>query len=283
MISQLAQPATATDTEAAKDADYVFNEWFMKGVHYGVLDDQLDGGGYFREDMRGKLDWVGVNYYTRLVVKQTVPPDPRHPKLDFLPVPGYGPLCQPNSYSLDGRPTSDFGWEVYPEGFREVLRRYSRFGLPIYVTENGISDEFDRWRPAFLVAHLLELRRALSDVDVRGYFHWSLVDNYEWAQGFRQHFGLLSVDLSSKVRYIRPSAYVYRDVATHNGVPEYLTALTNLLTPRGTSRQLGTEPVVEAITVSNKPYPQPKEYIQGALEGLESVIKSIRGRLPIPS
>ena len=96
------------------------------------------------------------------------------------------------------------------------------FGKPIYVTENGISDIKDVLRPSFLVEHLNVLRRAISEekIDVRGYFHWSLTDNYEWAKGFGQKFGLYSVDLETKSRKSRKSAEVLRGIVKAENAEE---------------------------------------------------------------
>ena len=95
-------------------------------------------------------------------------------------------------------------------GLLDVLKAMKEFGRPIYVTENGVSDAKDVLRPRFLVEHLKVLDRAINEekIDVRGYFHWALTDNYEWAKGFGQKFGLYSVDLATKVRKSRKSAEV---------------------------------------------------------------------------
>ena len=86
---------------------------------------------------------------------------------------------------------TDFGWEIYPQGLYDVLRRVGGYGKPVVITENGIADADDDQRPAYLVAHLRQIQRAISDgVDVRGYMHWSLLDNFEWAEGYTQKFGL---------------------------------------------------------------------------------------------
>ncbi len=143
-------------------------------------------------------------------------------------VPGYGFSCQPNSRSIDGRPTSDFGWEIYPEGLYNVLSKFRRlYSLPMMVTENGIADEKDLWRPWYIVAHIAQIARAVSEgADVRGYLHWNLIDNYEWASGFKMRFGLAYVDYESKKRYLRPSALVFREIATQYEIPDYLEHLT---------------------------------------------------------
>ena len=104
---------------------------------------------------------------------------------------------------------------MYPEGLFDALKAIKEFGKPIYVTENGVSDEKDVLT-SFLVEQLKVLQRAISEekIDVRGYFHWSLTDNYEWAKGFGQKFGLYSVDSETKLRKGRQSAEVLKGIIT---------------------------------------------------------------------
>jgi beta-glucosidase len=139
------------------------------------------------------LDWIGVNYYSRTMVGW---PFPRLPELRASDI------------------RTDFGWEIYPQGLYDVLMRVGRYRLPVVITENGISDVDDDLRPAYLVAHLRQAQRAISDgVDLRGYMHWSLLDNFEWSSGYTQHFGLATRD-----RVLRPSAHVYARIARDNAL-----------------------------------------------------------------
>src|SRR5947209_15467174 len=139
------------------------------------------------------LDWIGVNYYSRTWVGWPWPAAP-----------------------LGSGERTDFGWEIYPEGLYAVLRRVGRFGKPIVITENGISDAADDQRPAYIVAHVRQMHRAIQDgVDLRGYMHWSLLDNFEWAEGYEQRFGLATRD-----RQLRASARVYETIARANGLPD---------------------------------------------------------------
>jgi len=140
------------------------------------------------------LDWIGVNYYSRTFV-------------------GW-PWTSANGEGSGER--TDFGWEIYPEGLYRVLRRVGKLGKPVVITENGIADADDDQRPAYIVAHLRQVHRAIQDgVDVRGYMHWTLIDNFEWAEGFEQHFGL-----ATRERELRPSARAYGTIARANGVPD---------------------------------------------------------------
>ena len=107
------------------------------------------------------------------------------------------------------------GWEVYPEGFGQVLRRAAEAGLPLLVTENGIATEDDTQRIRFLAEHLDQLAAAVRDGgDVRGYLHWSAFDNFEWAWGYGPTFGLVGIDRADDFRrVVRPSAVAFGEVA----------------------------------------------------------------------
>jgi len=111
------------------------------------------------------------------------------------------------------------GEEVYPEGFYQLLKRLQTYGQPVYVTENGISTLDDDQRCRYLLRHLREMQRAISEgVDVRGYLHWSLTDNFEWAEGYYQKFGIVAMDPNTRERRPRPSAHLYRDIARANAI-----------------------------------------------------------------
>jgi beta-glucosidase len=151
------------------------------------------------------LDFVGVNYYTRDLVRF----DLRLPRQLFG-----------RNFPGPGLPISDGDYGViYPEGMVRVLRLASAYGRPIYVTENGLPDRDDDQRPAFLVAHLREMWKAMQEgIDVRGYYHWSLVDNFEWADGWSLRFGLIEVDPQTQVRRARPSARLYEEICRRNAL-----------------------------------------------------------------
>jgi beta-glucosidase len=127
-----------------------------------------------------------------------------------------------------GFPTTLIGWPVLPEVLRWGPRFFSeRYGLPIYITENGLSNEdwiardghvHDPQRIEYTTRYLLSLHDAIKDgVDMRGYFHWSIMDNFEWAEGYKQRFGLVHVDYTTQKRTPKDSAYWYRDVIRSNG------------------------------------------------------------------
>ncbi|MFG7945795.1 MULTISPECIES: GH1 family beta-glucosidase [Streptomyces] len=153
------------------------------------------------ETIAQPLDWYGVNYYQPTLVGA---PGPRGAPGEFAGVglPGELPFAP---REIPGRPRTGFGWAVVPEGLSETLRtlrdRYGDRLPPVVVTENGCAypePVRDAERIAFHDAHLRELHAALRDgVDVRGYFVWSLLDNFEWAEGYRQRFGLVHVDFAT--------------------------------------------------------------------------------------
>ncbi len=121
------------------------------------------------------------------------------------------------------REMSEVGWEVYPQGMFDVLLDYRGYGLPVYITENGIATAHETKRARYLVAYLKEVYHAIqAGVDVRGYFWWSLLDNYEWHLGFLPRFGLLGVNFQTQERTVRPAAVLLRQIAQGNAIPHRL-------------------------------------------------------------
>ena len=154
----------------------------------------------------GNLDFIGVNYYTRTIVRSS----------------GWGigaligKTCQIPRHHCRG-PLSATGWEVYPPGLKSVLENLSWFGLPLFVTENGIATDDESLRRDFLVKHLQSLAEALnSGVNVIGYLYWSLIDNFEWALGTKPRFGLAAVDYSTQQRLPRPCVEEFSRVCREN-------------------------------------------------------------------
>ncbi|OIQ01884.1 MAG: hypothetical protein COZ27_01055 [Candidatus Moranbacteria bacterium CG_4_10_14_3_um_filter_41_65] len=112
---------------------------------------------------------------------------------------------------------TDFGWEYYPESIYFAVSELKRYNKPIYITEHGIADSNDRLRPQFIKESLGALHRAITDgADVRGYLHWSLMDNFEWDKGYFLRFGLIAVDFKTLMRTPRPSAILYADICKTN-------------------------------------------------------------------
>ncbi|MDD5589952.1 MAG: glycoside hydrolase family 1 protein [Candidatus Portnoybacteria bacterium] len=116
---------------------------------------------------------------------------------------------------------NDLGWGVFPEGIYHVLKQLAKFGKPIYITENGLADARDESRGKFIREHLRWLHKAISEgIDVRGYFHWSLLDNFEFVdmRGYWPRFGLIEVDYKTLGRSIRPSAWEYAKICKNNSL-----------------------------------------------------------------
>lgn len=192
-------PDDPDDLRAAEDADYVYNRVMLNAAVLGELDRDLDGiAEEQRPDLAGRMDWIGVNYYTRITVRSLSSPlFGDYQKTSFFP---------------------DVLWEEYPEGLGEVLTEAAEYGLPSMVTENGTQPTEDS-EEQFLRPHLASLLAAkTAGVDVRGYFYWTLMDNYEWNHGMSYRFGLYETDLATKARTLRPMGEAYRDIVAANSL-----------------------------------------------------------------
>ncbi len=213
------------DIAATSRADAYMNRQFLDPVFFGRFPDELSGvfgpawPACSEADfglMREPLDFLGINYYTRAVTRH----DPSAPPLFAAPVP------QP------GRLYTDTNWEVCAPALTDVLTWVrDRYGpVPLYVTENGAAFPDpprvegalveDPQRVAYFQEHLAAARRALElGVDLRGYFAWSLLDNYEWSAGYGKRFGLFHVDFETQRRTPKASARYYSEVIrTHGAV-----------------------------------------------------------------
>jgi beta-glucosidase len=116
---------------------------------------------------------------------------------------------------------SDLGWDIYPEGLYLFLLRFRDLGIPLVVTENGMADAEGNRRPDYFRSHVYAVEQAVREgADVRGYFHWSLMDNFEWAEGYTPRFGLFRVDFASpdKARVPTPAVESFQDVARNLGL-----------------------------------------------------------------
>jgi len=211
--SYAADPSKPVDVQAQRDIDYLYNQVFLDGVVLGKFDQNLDGNPVPRADLAGRMDYLGVNYYTRIVAGGVSGGQPVFP--DLSPFTAFNPL--------DIQQGEDF-----PRGIYEALIALKRYHLPLIVTENGADDHLDDGRgERFLVEHLAWVARAIRDgADVRGYFWWTLLDNYEWNHGMAIRMGLYAVDAAdpSKTRVARRSVPVYRRIAEANAIPEDLLA-----------------------------------------------------------
>ncbi|MGB2599892.1 MAG: glycoside hydrolase family 1 protein [Candidatus Omnitrophota bacterium] len=169
-----------------------YNHAFVKSAITGIADFMP----FFHEKLSAKhtLDFIALNYYTREFIHYKG----RHGE-DSI-----GKTC-PRGHHEVGEIT-DMGWEIYPEGMYEMIKNFSQYRLPIFITENGIAAS-DPVRKNFIKAHLEQVLRAINrGSPVIGYLYWSLLDNFEWAEGYRPRFGLVHVDYITQQRTIKESA-----------------------------------------------------------------------------
>lgn len=150
---------------------------------------------------RTRNDFIGVNHYTDI-----------HLKLSLW-------SKNPIAFRKHPGPASERGWAIHPHAIFQVLNKLKNLKIPIYITENGLADAKDEKRGDYIRGYLSEINRAIRDgVDVRGYMHWSLMDNFEWEDGYKWKFGLVEVDFKTQKRTIRESARVYAEICKNNAV-----------------------------------------------------------------
>lgn len=173
------------DRAAVKFTDWYWNHW--------VLD-----------DLKGYQDYIGLNYYFHNIFQFA----PLRPKSLFV------------RHKNKNEIISDMGWEVYPEGIYHCLMDlHKTYNLPVFILENGIADQGDVKRQAFIKNHLKYVHQAIKEgADVKGYFHWSLIDNFEWKDGFDKKFGLYEVDYNTFERKPRQSAKIYSEICKNNSL-----------------------------------------------------------------
>jgi beta-glucosidase len=176
----------------------IFNRWFLRACTTGRLLPPV-GHGESVAGLHDSLDYLALNYYS----EERVRFNHRRPRELFV-----------ESVLPEGLPVSSFGWPIDAGGLRRALvRLWEELQLPILITENGVADEQDELRPRFLVDHLCAVSDAIdSGVDVRGYLHWTAMDNFEWAEGYSKRFGLLTVNRDSLERAAKPSAAVFAEI-----------------------------------------------------------------------
>jgi beta-glucosidase len=211
------------DRAAAERWHRFYNLWFIDPVMRGTypaayLAGDISGLQGIRpgdmETINAKFDFIGINLYQRVVIAS----EPQEPNLGAI-------LAPPQ-----GVETTDFGWEVYPKALSEMILRMTKDfpGVPLYVTENGCSygdgpgadgKVDDQRRISFLRRYIAEMGRAMAaGADVRGYFHWTFTDNFEWAEGTRQRFGIVYCDFKNQRRIVKESGRWYSRVARTNAL-----------------------------------------------------------------
>jgi beta-glucosidase len=209
-----ADPSSTFDRLIATVHDRLFNAISLYAPDDGIIRFPV-GMGLVHGPLIDSQDFIGVNYYVHYRVRF----DPKRRIQGFaryLFPPG-APLTD---VKMNGEPYS----ALSPEGFYQALQRAARLGKPIFVTENGCPDAADRVRPRLLATYLPQMHRALREgADIRGYFHWTLVDNFEWADGWGLRFGLIELDVPTGRRRVRPSGHFYGEIARANALtPEII-------------------------------------------------------------
>lgn len=199
-----AMPASDSDEDkaAAKAMDDYWNGYWLEGFRNGISGPPA-GEGEEVPGLKGAWDFMGLNFYSRSVMAHSR----NQMGMRQIPPP-------------EGSECSTMGWQVYPEGLYQCLVRLKGYGVPIYITENGIGTDDDEQRISYLVRHLFQVDRAIKEgVDVRSYLHWCQQDNFEWAEGYRQKFGLFEREEGTLNRIPKPSADAFKDWAENNRVP----------------------------------------------------------------
>lgn len=200
---------SADDQRAAEHAQYVFHDMFMDGVAEGKVDQDWTGNQVTRPELAHKIDFVGLNYYFRFKAKSggflgTVTSSIVSPMMDF---------------------DATSGFEANPKGLQATIHRVAqRYKLPIYVSETGADQGPDENAgAAWMVQTLAQTKAAIAaGDDVRGYFAWSLTDNYEWNHGMNMKFGMYGVDVDSKARRLRPAGDALGQMLKARDVPPAL-------------------------------------------------------------
>jgi len=186
------------DRGAAHLTDRIFNRAFLDAVTEGRW--SVPGlGRWTVGEARQTLDYLGINFYRRHFIR-----------FGYAPQQWLGRTCELGHHAREVTEVTPMGWDVHPASFYFTLKRWSRLGLPMLVTENGtcLTDDARRWH--FIASHLKALARAMREnVSIFGYLYWSLLDNFEWHHGFGPRFGLIDVDYGTQERRVRESARRY--------------------------------------------------------------------------
>lgn len=199
LIHELQNGSHVGTADAALYTESYHNKWYNR-LTVKIMDYFTNVR--FTKAVLTHADFLGVQYYTRGLVGWQWK--------TWYPKPGQ---------IIEIRKQSDMGWELYPKGLYNFLMKLKKYGKPIFITENGIADALDAHREHYIQTHLTELHRAIqSGADVRGYLHWSLLDNLEWNKGFWPKFGLIEVNRTTMQRTIRPSALAYATIIRQNGL-----------------------------------------------------------------
>jgi beta-glucosidase len=199
------------DRMVARMADELVNSVILHALETGYITFPFSSGSQMMAGLQGSSDFFGLNYYGRTWIRF----DHRAPAWTFSQ--GFIP---PHVEQSDQNSRGQAYGEVYPSGMYRALHRAAKLELPIYITETGLPDHDDDQRPSFIISHLGEVHRAITEgIDVRGVFIWSLLDNFEWSEGWDLRFGLYAFDERTGERTLRPSGALYAAIARANAIP----------------------------------------------------------------
>jgi len=212
----------SANIDASENFSYFMNDYFLNAILNGEEDLNYlntlerynkDSNNFIvHNEWKQKTDFIGLNYYRRVHVRQSLMLSMSNAK--FI---GGAPISDLSKRNDFQGMLNDLGWEIYPQGLYHILTSLKKFGRPVLITENGIADKADRLRGQFIIDHLAQIRRCLDEnIDVIGYLHWSLLDNYEWHEGYNQEgkFGLFYIDRNRPdlPRIITKSAEILKQI-----------------------------------------------------------------------
>ena len=211
------------DRWSASLVNNLFNETFIQLLESGRLSGPMKWLCGEMPDAKGAFDFVALNVYSRFHVAF----DARLLTQMFARV-----FVPPHVPQGDHGAEQPYG-EAYPPAIRAAVERVARLAKPIYILENGVPDARDRIRPWLIVNAVDQLHRLIEEgYDVRGYFHWSLTDNFEWSEGWGLRFGLVALDRGTQARVIRNSGYLYSAIARGNELTDEMVERYSKLTPQ---------------------------------------------------
>ncbi|MEO1017103.1 MAG: family 1 glycosylhydrolase, partial [Pseudomonadota bacterium] len=191
---QACRPKFLPDVLCARVRDHVLNDLTFR---------------FLGKDPAAHLDYLGINYYTRTVVRWR----------PFGMGAVFGKDCVANHHGQD-RVYSDLGWEVFPAGLTEVLRHFQYLGVPLMITENGVATTDETLRRSYLSEHLAALGKAMDEgINIIGYLYWTLMDNFEWSAGWGPKFGLAETTRDTLDRIPRDTASLLAEVCQNWELP----------------------------------------------------------------
>ena len=182
----------------------VYTNNFINFINTGIFKFFLPGAKNFNFKNKlaiNSLDFIGLNYYSRMHVK------------------GHLNTSKPFTLKTRAKDTqTDMNYPIYPEGFYRALKTINKLNVPIYVTENGVADKDDLIRYEFISKYIYAMNKAMKEkIDIRGYFYWSLMDNFEWAEGYDMKFGLYEVDFKTQKRTLRDGSKSFINIVNKKG------------------------------------------------------------------